>query len=134
VIAPMAAAAVAGMPQSQAGVASAILNTSRQVGGAVGIALLGAIFSTRFRAALPTPVRDAAGGATGGFQIPNPAMRRVIGDAFVSAMHAGYLFAGAALLVGTVLALTLLGALRRQRPQAPAPGEAQARVASPGAR
>jgi EmrB/QacA subfamily drug resistance transporter len=134
VIAPMAAAAVAGMPPSQAGMASAILNTSRQVGGAVGIALLGAIFSSRFRAALPAPVRDAAGGATGGFQIPNPALRRVIGDAFVSAMHAGYLFAGAALLVGTVLALTLLGALRRQRPQAPAAGEPQARVASPGAR
>ena len=58
----------------------------------------------------------------------------MIGDAFVSGLHAGYLFAGAALLVGTVLALTLLGALRRQPPQAPAAGEPQAQVASPGAR
>jgi EmrB/QacA subfamily drug resistance transporter len=133
VTAPMAAAAVAGMPPWQAGVASAILNTSRQVGGAVGIALLGAIFSTRFRAALPPPVRDAAEGATGGFQIPDPALRRVIGEAFVSALHAGYLFAGGALLLGTVLALTLLGALRRRRPEAPATGEPEPQVASRGA-
>ena len=133
VTAPMAAAAVAGMPPWQAGVASAILNTSRQVGGAVGIALLGAIFSTRFRAALPPPVRDAAEGATGGFQIPDPALRRVIGEAFVSALHAVYLFAGGALLLGTVLALTLLGALRRRRPDAPATGEPESQVASRGA-
>ena len=40
--------------------------------------------------------------------IPDPAFRRVIGDAFVSALHAGYLGAGLALLTGTVLAVTLL--------------------------
>jgi MFS family permease len=116
VTAPMAAAAVAGMPPSQSGVASAVLNTSRQVGGAVGIALLGAIFSTRFRAALPAGVGDAARGAAGGFQAPDPAFRQVIGDAFVSALHTGYLVAGLALLTGTVLAVALLGALRRQPP------------------
>jgi EmrB/QacA subfamily drug resistance transporter len=124
VTAPMAAAAVAGMPPSQAGVASAILNTSRQVGGAVGIALLGAIFSSRFRAALPPSLGDAASGSTGGFQAPaDPALRRVIGDAFVSAVHAGYLGAGLALLTATVLAVTLLGAFRRQRPATASPPE-----------
>jgi peptidoglycan biosynthesis protein MviN/MurJ (putative lipid II flippase) len=66
VTAPMAAAAVAGMPPSQSGVASAILNTSRQVGGAVGIALLGAVFSAasappcRRRSATPPAVPPAA--------------------------------------------------------------------------
>jgi EmrB/QacA subfamily drug resistance transporter len=130
VTAPMAAAAVAGMPPSQSGVASAILNTSRQVGGAVGIALLGAVFSNRFRAALPPAVGDAAGGATGGFQVPDPAFRRVIGEAFVSALHAGYLVAGLALLTGTVLAVALLGALRRPGPAAPLPDSGSSEAAS----
>jgi EmrB/QacA subfamily drug resistance transporter len=129
ITAPMAAAAVAGMPPAQAGVASAILNTSRQVGGAVGIALLGAVFSSRFRAALPPGLGGAAGGATGGFQAPNPAFRRVIGDAFVSALHTGYLLAGLALLTGTVLAVVLLGALRGPRP-APASSSASKEAAS----
>ena len=118
---PMAAAAVAGMPPSQAGVASAVLNTSRQVGGAVGIALLGAIFSNQFRAALPPRLAGAAAGGVGGFQAPSdPSLRRIIGNAFVSAVHAGYLGAGLALLTATVLAVTLLGAFRRQ-PAAAAP-------------
>ncbi len=114
--------------------ASAILNTSRQVGGAVGIALLGAVFSSRFRAALPPGVGDAASGATGGFQVPDPAFRRVIGDAFVSALHAGYLEAGLALLTGTVLAVTLLGALRRQGPVATGGRTASGATSGTGAR
>ncbi|HEX8931245.1 MAG TPA: hypothetical protein VGA45_20220, partial [Actinomycetota bacterium] len=58
----------------------------------------------------------------------NPGLRRVIGDAFVSALHAGYLGAGLALLTATVLAVTLLGAFRRPRPAtAPSP---EAEVAS----
>jgi EmrB/QacA subfamily drug resistance transporter len=115
IIAPLAAAAVAGMPQTQAGLASAILNTSRQVGGAVGIALLGAVFGNRFRAALPPAMQAHAGAATGGFQVTDPASRGVIGDAFVSGLHAGYLVAGLALLASTALAVVLLGALRSRR-------------------
>jgi hypothetical protein len=118
VFAPMAAAAVAGMPRTQAGLASGMLNTSRQVGGAVGIALLGTVFANRFRAALPPEVRAHAGGATGGFQAAGPAVRRVVGDAFVAGLHAGYLLGGAALLICTVLAVTMLGAFRG-RPAAP---------------
>ena len=38
--------AVSGMPLAQAGVASAIASTSRQVGTALGVALAGAIVST----------------------------------------------------------------------------------------
>ena len=118
ITAPLAAAAVAGMPQAQAGLASAVLNTSRQVGGTVGIALLGAVFGNRFRAALPPAVRAHAGATAGGFQVGDPAIRRVVGDAFVSGLHAGYLVAGCAMLVGTLLAVTFLRALhsRQTRP------------------
>jgi MFS family permease len=52
-IAPSVAAAVAAMPGAQAGVASAVTNTSRQVGGALGVAVLGAVASARLAAVLP---------------------------------------------------------------------------------
>jgi hypothetical protein len=130
VLAPTAEAAVAGMPRSQAGLASGILNTSRQVGGAVGIALLGAVFSSRFRASLP-PVVRAHAGASGGFQQVTPGLRRVVGDAFVSGLHAGYLVAGGVMLASTLLAVALLQAFRA-RPAAAAAGEPEAAMASPG--
>jgi EmrB/QacA subfamily drug resistance transporter len=126
VFAPTAASAVAGLPRSQAGLASGILNTSRQVGGAVGIALLGAVFSARFRGALPPAVRERAGGATGGFQAVAPAARHAVGEAFVAGIHAGYLLAGVALLVSTVLAITLLAAFRARPAVQPATEPAMA--------
>ncbi|HEX6677335.1 MAG TPA: DHA2 family efflux MFS transporter permease subunit [Actinomycetes bacterium] len=129
VFAPTAASAVAGLPRSQAGLASGILNTSRQVGGSVGIALLGAVFSNRFRGALPAEVRARMGGASGGFQAVPPAVRRVVGEAFVTGIHAGYLVAGSALLVGTLLAVTLLAAFR-PRPAATPAAEPQPAMAS----
>jgi EmrB/QacA subfamily drug resistance transporter len=129
VFAPTAASAIAGLPRSQAGLASGILNTSRQVGGSVGIALLGAVFSNRFRGALPAEVRAHMGGASGGFQAVPPAVRRVVGEAFVTGIHAGYLVAGSALLVGTLLAVTLLSAFRPRPAAAPA-AEPQPAMAS----
>jgi EmrB/QacA subfamily drug resistance transporter len=44
---PITNTAVSGMPRSQAGVAAAIASTSRQVGGAMGVAVIGAVISTR---------------------------------------------------------------------------------------
>jgi hypothetical protein len=131
VLAPMAAAAVAGMPRSQAGLASGVLNTSRQVGGAVGIALLGTVLANRFRAALPPEVRANVGRVAGGFQAAGPAVRRVVADAFVAGLRTGYLLGGTALLTCTVLAATLLGAFRG-RPAGPPPAEPEAAMASSG--
>jgi EmrB/QacA subfamily drug resistance transporter len=131
VFAPTAASAVAGLPRSQAGLASGILNTSRQVGGSVGIALLGAVFSDRFRGALPAEVRTRMGGASGGFQTVAPTVRRAVGEAFVAGIHAGYLIAGSALLVGTLLAVTLLAAFRPGQAAAAQPAaEPQTAMAS----
>jgi EmrB/QacA subfamily drug resistance transporter len=45
--APITYAAVSGMPRAQAGVASAIATTSRQVGQTLGVAVVGAIVSSR---------------------------------------------------------------------------------------
>ncbi|MCL4289177.1 MAG: MFS transporter [Thermoleophilia bacterium] len=47
VMTPMSAAVMGAAPVAKAGIASGALNTSRQIGGALGIALMGAILSSR---------------------------------------------------------------------------------------
>ncbi len=89
---PMTAAAVGAAPVAKAGIASGVLNTSRQVGLAFGIAIMGAILSASQSDAL-------AGGAA-----PSAAFVSGLQDA----MHAGAAFALSAAVVG---ALTI----RRQR-------------------
>jgi predicted MFS family arabinose efflux permease len=58
--APITNNAVAGMPRSQAGVASGIASTSRQVGSSLGVAITGAVLAGGLHGQLPT----AAGGFT----------------------------------------------------------------------
>jgi len=129
-ISPVTAAAVAGMPREQAGVASAMTNTSRQVGGALGVAVLGAVVASRFAAELPARLAPlhlpgavqarVEAAAAQGVAASSPAgargggaVRRAVADAFVAGIHAGYLLAGIALLCGTVVALAFLGTADR---------------------
>ena len=49
---PLATAATSGVPISQAGLASGVLNTSRQVGGSIGLAALAAVAVARSNSAL----------------------------------------------------------------------------------
>ncbi len=85
---PMTAAALSAVPVDKAGVGSGMLNTFRQVGGALGIAVMGAILSSRETSQLHA-------GAT-----------RV--EAFVSGLHEA-LYVGAAVAFGAaVVAATLI--------------------------
>ncbi|GAA4670436.1 MULTISPECIES: MFS transporter [Amycolatopsis] len=51
---PITNTAVSGMPREQAGVAAAVASTSRVVGGALGVAVLGAVVTSRVRGPIET--------------------------------------------------------------------------------
>ena len=79
VMSPGTAAAMSGVPVDKAGVGSAVVNTSRQVGGSIGIALMGAIMA-----------HEIAGRATP--------------EAFVHALSIAFVVAAAIALAGALTA------------------------------
>jgi EmrB/QacA subfamily drug resistance transporter len=62
---PLATAATTGVPLSQAGLASGVLNTSRQVGGSIGLAALATVAVARTHGALATGHSPAGALAAG---------------------------------------------------------------------
>ena len=64
---PVSIAALAGIAEKEAGLASGLLNTSQQIGGAIGVAIASTIAATHFKTLIHS---GAAGPAalTGGFQ------------------------------------------------------------------
>jgi EmrB/QacA subfamily drug resistance transporter len=86
---PMTVAAVAGVEPHEAGLASGLINTSQQIGGALGLAILAAIADSR---------RDSLVDA--GSTLPN-----ALTEGFQTALMVGAGFA----VVGAVLAFLLVG-------------------------
>lgn len=64
---PVSIGALAGVTERDAGVASGLLNTSQQLGGAIGVAVASTMAATHARTLLP-PGHPAAAALTGGFQ------------------------------------------------------------------
>lgn len=111
----------------QAGAGSAVNDATRQVGGTLGVAVIGSIFSTLYirhltessvLQALPAPARPIAeeGLAQGlavAAQSPGPvagAVRDTVSEAFLSGMSAGCLTAAAVCLLGAIFVLAVLPA------------------------
>ena len=58
--APITNTAVSGMPLAQAGVAAGVASTSRQVGSALGVAVLGSLVTAQLGASVTVGFADAA--------------------------------------------------------------------------
>jgi EmrB/QacA subfamily drug resistance transporter len=89
---PMTSAAMGAVPVDKAGVGSGVLNSFRQVGGSLGIAIMGAIVA----ASIHHPPQTAAGAQD-----------------FVNGLHRGFEVAAAITFVAAVVAIVLV----RTRPE-----------------
>jgi hypothetical protein len=132
-LSPITSTVLSAVPPTRGGLASSVVNTSRQLGSVLGIAVLGALvehqeasnLASQLRA-LHVPARISetvansiataganAGAAAshhgGGLPITGAALRQVIGEAFTDAVHPSLVTCGVALLCVAVLAAVLLG-------------------------
>jgi EmrB/QacA subfamily drug resistance transporter len=131
VMSPITTAVMTTVPQARAGMASATLNTTRQVGGVFGIAVLGAIVTTsytaKFTAAVnalhlgpavtqavlqmaaqrgtPDPSQLAAAEAAG---VPVQDILRALRETFTAGIHQGLWYAAAVVLVGAAIGAIMI--------------------------
>jgi EmrB/QacA subfamily drug resistance transporter len=115
---PATAAITEGVPTAQQGVGSALNDLSREVGGALGIAVVGSIVTATYRshlhlAGLPAGLASKARGSFAVAIHAGGPLRASAGSAFTDGIHTGLLYAaGAALLAAVTVAVLLAGDLR----------------------
>jgi MFS family permease len=122
---PATSAITEALPAAQQGVGSALNDLAREVGGAIGIAVLGSVLSATYRSSvdvtgLPavaaTKVKDSFAVAS---HMSGPISAHA-DDAFVIAMHVALLTAsGVALVAAIGVALLLARSSRREPEDAP---------------
>ncbi|MBV8887228.1 MAG: MFS transporter, partial [Chroococcidiopsidaceae cyanobacterium CP_BM_RX_35] len=131
---PLTAAAMSSAPSTQAGIASAVLNTSTCLGLVLGVALQGTIFKQRLASdlarslsawGLPSNIQNQiiADALSGQAKVLNHlpanisplALHQTINHAFVSGLHVVILVAGFALLTGALLILVFVQLTSRKR-------------------
>jgi EmrB/QacA subfamily drug resistance transporter len=124
VMPPATVMIMSALPREKAGSGSAVNNTFRQVGGALGVAILGSLMSTVYRdgikdhlGAVPAPARHAAGesieatlGVADRLGPRGQALVQPANDAFIHAMHITAVASGAVALVGAVIVMLFLPA------------------------
>src|SRR4051794_33869082 len=113
------------LPRDKAGVGSAVSNTIRQVGGALGVAALGAVLSSVYRDGLgdnvPAAARESISGAYGVAEragAAGPALIQQANDAFMTAVHYASIGSTVFAVLGALVALIWLPG---KRTAAPAP-------------
>jgi hypothetical protein len=107
------------LPESKQGVGSALNDLSREVGGALGIAVIGSILSASYRSNLhiaATVPQAVAGKARASFAIAVHAggpIRAAADSAFVDGIHVALLSAAVTVLIAAVGVAALLRSGRR---------------------
>jgi len=106
----LTSAAVAGVPQEDAGIASALLNAGQQVGGALGLAVLTAVSTRRTQDLLPEGVDglEALQPQPGATAAPDPGFIAEVFDAVNSGWALGFGVASAFLLGAALVAASLV--------------------------
>jgi len=115
---------MAAVPEDEAGVGSAVNDVSRQLGGALGVAVIGSIVSSAYRAnlgnTLPAGVNQTAAraaqqsigaAAQTAKTLPQPTAEQLVhaaNTAYVNAITHGFYVSSAVMLVALVAALSLL--------------------------
>jgi MFS transporter, DHA2 family, multidrug resistance protein len=126
------------LPREKAGVGSAVSNTIRQVGGALGVAILGSLLAAVYRgqigdavAGLPEPARAAASESiSGAYGVAaqagpaGPALVDAANGAFVTAMH--WAAGGSALVAFVSIFVALAWLPKRANPHYDGPGPVDA--------
>ncbi len=127
VMAPATNAVMGAIPRDKAGAGSAVNNTIRQIGGALGVAILGSVLSTAYRGRLGSSVdvlpeglrHDAAESIGGTYAVLGAAgpaadrLQQAASDAFVHAMHVTALAAALVALLGSVIVWVFLPGRRK---------------------
>jgi hypothetical protein len=150
IMAPATDSIMGSLPRAKAGVGSAMNDTTRQVGGAVGVAVLGSLLASHYTRAMDSKlggvvpaqllenVRDSVGQATGVVrEVPAAQpfaaeITRAAQDSFVGGMHLAFtVAAGVTLLAAIGVARFLPARPGEAEPvpaAAPAPDEDEAAV------
>ncbi|MGW4104597.1 MFS transporter [Streptomyces sp. NPDC004976] len=122
VMTPVSVVIMQALPREKAGSASALSNTFRQLGGALGIAVLGSVLSTAYRgdiedrlAVLPPGVRHAAGESIEATRAVadrlgprGEGLADAADQAFLHAMHVTSLWGAGVAVLGAVLVAVYL--------------------------
>ena len=103
VMAPATESIMGSLPREKAGVGSAMNDTTRQVGGAIGVAVLGSLLSSHYRpslssaltgkvpASLVTAARDSVGRAVGVAKDPTHPLPARVRTEIISAAHQSFI-------------------------------------------
>jgi EmrB/QacA subfamily drug resistance transporter len=129
-MAPATESIMGSLPRAKAGVGSAVNDTTRQVGGALGVAIIGSVMTSVYSSqigsllsglGIPVPqINTAKEGLAQTFEVAraNPAHTQQIingaKDGFVTGMHRGVLVGAAAAFLGAIIALRWLPARAAQ--------------------
>jgi hypothetical protein len=130
-MAPATDSVMGSLPLGKAGVGSAVNDTTRQVGGALGVAIIGSVLASTYGSKVgdflagtgaPEAAIEGAKSSLGGAQMvaeraatpeQGQALMSVANQAFVDALHWGVLVAAVATGLGAVMAFVFLPAHAR---------------------